>query len=249
MSTVPKKATNGSLLARPSFLFRRRRPSEKGPGSDVSIERGFDDAGDNDGVERSCKSEPKEKPGLPSPRTDRRSCLKQASRTAAAQSSSTLSQECAPILPDSLPSATPLSPIHPVRRVGWGTATFHHHPPILGDGVCSSGPPLSIGWRPFESVTVGVDAYDAAQSAALRRAKSQLVLPKWARERILRDAGFSRATLARAAEQALKDRIGRARSARDGRLRRAICTAPKALIVPFIPRRHAAYGSSILSLS
>jgi hypothetical protein len=240
MSTVPKNPTNRALFANTSFLFRRRSPSGspsgKGPGNDGSIGCGFGDE-DDDKCGSSSKSDPKRRRGFPSDATTLRSCLKQVSRTDAAQSSSAMSQECAPISP------TPRSPHQPARRVGWGTATFHHHPPILGDEVCSSGPPLSIGWRPFKSVTVGVDEYDAAQSA-LRRAKSQLLLPRGAREQILRDAGFSRASLARAAEQALKDRIRRARSARDGRLRRAICSAPKALMLPFLPRRRASYGSN-----
>jgi hypothetical protein len=237
MSTVPKNPTNRALFANTSFLFRRRSPSGKGPGNDGSIGCGFGDEDDDKCGGSSSKSDPKRRRGFSSDGTKLRSCLKQLSRTDAAQSSSAVSQECAPISP------TPLTPHQPARRVGWGTATFHHHPPILGDEACSSGPPLSIGWRPFKSVTVGVDEYDAAQSA-LRRAKSQLLLPRGAREQILRDAGFSRATLARSAEQALKDRIRRARSARDGRLRRAICRASKALMFPFLPRRRASFGLS-----
>jgi hypothetical protein len=94
-------------------------------------------------------------------------------------------------------------------------------------------------------VTVRVDEYDdsVSQPSGLRRAPSQLVLPRLARERILRDAGFSRATVARAAEQAVKDRVRRARSAHDGRIRRAIGKASKALTDPFMPWRHTPYDS------
>jgi hypothetical protein len=185
---------------------------------------------------------------VPSHGSNLRSCLKHACRTAAVAAPpplSALSQECAPISPTH--HVVPLSPPAGLarRRVGWGTATFHHHPPILGDGVCSSGPPLSIGWRPYESVTVRVDEYDdsVSQHSGLRRAPSQLVLPSLAREQILRDAGFSRATVARAAEQAVKDRVRRARSAHDGRIRRAIGKTSKALTDPFMPWRHTPYDS------
>jgi hypothetical protein len=120
----------------------------------------------------------------------------------------------------------------PLRRVvTWGNLTFHQHEIILGDNPSvSSGPPLSIAWKEFESSTVSIDAYErsflnldsttssASSSSSQRRTKEQMVVPRHLREEWVRRSeryGASRAEMNQAVLTVNIVRKQRQQSARD----------------------------------
>jgi hypothetical protein len=120
----------------------------------------------------------------------------------------------------------------PLRRVvTWGNLTFHQHEIILGDNPSvSSGPPLSIAWKEFESSTVAIDAYErsflnldsttssASSSSSQRRTKEQMVVPRHLREEWVRRSeryGASRAEMNQAVLAVNIVRKQRQQSARD----------------------------------
>lgn len=104
------------------------------------------------------------------------------------------------------------------HRVAWGTVSLHSHAILLGDNVCSCGPPVTISWTAFDSVQLDLDVYETSK-VGLPRDKSEMLLPPFVREDWLhREAGIPRSVLHAATAQAARERQYRRQSSTDGRL-------------------------------
>jgi hypothetical protein len=112
--------------------------------------------------------------------------------------------------------------------VRWGTVQVNSHRIILGDNAaCSCGPPVTIDWDSFETVTLDLDSYEAHKDPTASRRKGQLLLPRQVREDMLRHAGYARSSVRDATEAAAWAQKQRTRSSRDGRLREALTAAAR----------------------
>jgi hypothetical protein len=77
------------------------------------------------------------------------------------------------------------------RKVHWGDVTISQHEIILGDNpAVSSGPPVTISWQAFDTVTLPIDIYEAgfAEQPRARRTKEQILIPKQLREDWIRQS-------------------------------------------------------------
>ena len=88
---------------------------------------------------------------------------------------------------------------------------------ILGDnpGALNRGPPLSISWTAFDTITLSVDEYERMMTSTFpprRRLPNQLVLPCKQRQSILMELGYSRVEIQKAALIAEHDRTLRRRT-------------------------------------
>jgi hypothetical protein len=100
--------------------------------------------------------------------------------------------------------------------IHWSTVEINSHAVILGDNPSvSSGPPITIGWKAFESVKVTVAEYEECNLN--HRSPRALLLPKTVREDWLRNVGYSRKELESTAQAIQKTKEGRRSSAGDGR--------------------------------
>jgi hypothetical protein len=86
------------------------------------------------------------------------------------------------------------SPVEKKKSVSWDTVEFQVHEIVLGDNpATSTGPPLSIGWKIVGIDSLPIDSYE--EYRALRRCRSELIVPSAVRQRMLMEAGYSRAEL------------------------------------------------------
>lgn len=107
------------------------------------------------------------------------------------------------------------------KSVSFADVSVHLHEITLGDNPSvTSGPPLTIGWKPFFSKTVPLDSYETSKPPA--RVKQEMLVPRVTREDWLRDAGFARGVINETVKEVTVIRENRAKSARDSRLREAI---------------------------
>jgi hypothetical protein len=118
------------------------------------------------------------------------------------------------------------------QAVAWSTVEIHSHEVILGDHPSvSSGPPFTIEWTAFESVTVSVAEYedecntnrnipntDADADLHHRFTYSgNIIISNAVREAWLRHQGYTRKELEITARAIRKIKEGRRSSAQDGR--------------------------------
>lgn len=76
-------------------------------------------------------------------------------------------------------------------KVSFGTVDIREHNVRLGNNPsCSSGPPIALEWEAHKSVVLSVDEYEGR--ANHRRTREELIIPRRAREEILRRRGYSR---------------------------------------------------------
>jgi len=102
------------------------------------------------------------------------------------------------------------------RAVSFSTATLHSHQIVLGDNpAVTSGPPLALGWKAFESATVDLDEYEALKPSSSTRKKNEMLVPRSVREDMLKFAGFSRGEMNEVSQQMAKIRQQRADSSQD----------------------------------
>lgn len=79
-------------------------------------------------------------------------------------------------------------------KVGFSTLTIREHPVTIGDnpgGVI--GPPLAIEWEHEHEVAVAVDEYEKLRPP--RRHGREMIIPKAAREDLLRKSGLTRSDI------------------------------------------------------
>ena len=82
------------------------------------------------------------------------------------------------------------------KQVTFGNLTIHEHPLELGDNpACSSGAPLTIGWKAQSSSTRNLDLYEYMRGER-RHGRKQLVIPVQDRAHLLLSSGYSLATIA-----------------------------------------------------
>ena len=121
-------------------------------------------------------------------------------------------------LPTSSPTSTTTTTTSRIRhRVAFSTVHIHRHMMILGDnpGALNRGPPLSISWTAFDTITLSVDEYERMMTSTFpprRRLPNQLVLPCKQRQSILMELGYSRVEIQKAALIAEHDRTLRRRT-------------------------------------
>jgi hypothetical protein len=119
-----------------------------------------------------------------------------------------------------------------VQAVAWSTVEIHSHEVILGDHPSvSSGPPFTIEWTAFESVTLTVSAHEdecntnrntpnTDTDADLHHRFSysgNIIIPNAVREAWLRHQGYSRKELEITTRAIRKIKEDRRSSAKDGR--------------------------------
>lgn len=105
------------------------------------------------------------------------------------------------------------------KSVSFGDIQIHSHQFTLGDNPSvSSGPPVTVDWKAFESGTYDLDEYE--QQKPDPRRKEAMILPRSIREEILRNEGFSRGELKEATGQVSKIQQHRLKSSKDGKLLR-----------------------------
>jgi hypothetical protein len=109
-----------------------------------------------------------------------------------------------------------------VQAVAWSTVEIHSHEVILGDHPSvSSGPPFTIEWTAFESVTVSVAEYKGDErntdtdSHHRFSDSGSIVIPVTVREAWLRHQGYTHLELGIATRAIHKIKEGRRSSARD----------------------------------
>jgi hypothetical protein len=99
------------------------------------------------------------------------------------------------------------------QNVHFSTLEIFDHPIILGDSPSTSeGPPLMIDWKCIGSIQLTVNAYEVSRGP--RRVRRELVVPRYVREKRLRDVGYSRKELRVAAESVLEAQYTREMNAR-----------------------------------
>lgn len=99
------------------------------------------------------------------------------------------------------------------KSVRFDSLQIREYDRVLSDNPStSSGPPIGIGWRysPEETV-VDLEEYETAHED-LRRTKRELAIPPFVRERMLREAGFSRNEIKLATKRVKKDKEQRIHS-------------------------------------
>eukprot|EP00521_Asterionellopsis_glacialis_P007947 CAMPEP_0195287276 /NCGR_PEP_ID=MMETSP0707-20130614/4405_1 /TAXON_ID=33640 /ORGANISM="Asterionellopsis glacialis, Strain CCMP134" /LENGTH=242 /DNA_ID=CAMNT_0040347017 /DNA_START=51 /DNA_END=779 /DNA_ORIENTATION=+ len=85
----------------------------------------------------------------------------------------------------------------PTIDLKFSTVDVQEHSYELGDNPSvSSGAPLTIGWEPFRAFTMSVDDYESER--LLHRSPSCNRIPKFDRDEILKEAGYSRSQLVEA---------------------------------------------------
>jgi hypothetical protein len=110
-----------------------------------------------------------------------------------------------------------------VQAVAWSTVEIHSHEVILGDHPSvSSGPPFTIEWTAFESVTWTVAEYKSdecnnidTESHHRFSSSGNIIIPNTVREAWLRHQGYSHLELGIATRAIHKIKEGRRSSARD----------------------------------
>jgi hypothetical protein len=109
----------------------------------------------------------------------------------------------------------------PEKSLSFGFVHIHTHCVTLGDNPStSSGPPLAIEWKAFDTKMVSLDGYE--QLKPQPRKKDAMLLPRVVREDWLRDAGVSRGQIKEMVTQLEVIKQHRVKSAREGRLRRRL---------------------------
>jgi hypothetical protein len=81
------------------------------------------------------------------------------------------------------------------KVVKFSTLSIRDYPPDIGDNPSAkAGPPLTLAWEPMsEIVGISIDEYESSRPP--RRFDREMIVPPDTREKILRDAGFSRAEI------------------------------------------------------
>uniref|UniRef100_A0A6U2PXV6 Uncharacterized protein n=1 Tax=Leptocylindrus danicus TaxID=163516 RepID=A0A6U2PXV6_9STRA len=85
------------------------------------------------------------------------------------------------------------------KKVSFSSIEIREFNVVLGDNPCAYGPSLSLGWNCHRNFTMEVDNYE--ESKPVRRSQKQMQLPRYVRERILMDFGFSRREMNEAIEE------------------------------------------------
>jgi hypothetical protein len=142
------------------------------------------------------------------------------------------------------PVAGPVKTTLNGNRVRFSTATIWLHPMILGDSPStSSGPPITLAWRPLSSkpTEMDINAFEisrvvrqspcGAATPVPRRALKQLAIPRQRRVEILLSAGFTAAEIQSAADQTASQKAAKPSRRTSGliaQVRRAVSSRPKA---------------------
>ena len=107
----------------------------------------------------------------------------------------------------------------PSAKVSFGNMEIYKHDHELGDNpAVSCGPPVTIAWKAFEFTRITVEDYESARPEP--RQKAEMLMPRSLREDLLKNAGYPRSAMKKAADQAAVVRLARAKSSKDGSLRR-----------------------------
>lgn len=110
----------------------------------------------------------------------------------------------------------------PRRTVSFDTVTFSSHAVCLGDNPSvSSGPPIAIEWKSFETSEYDVDNYESTK--LLPREKAQMLVPKSLREEWLRSNGHTRSEIAQTVKEVQKVKARRRQSSNDGAMKDKLC--------------------------
>lgn len=101
--------------------------------------------------------------------------------------------------------------------VSWGAIEVQRYPIIPGiHPDCQEGPPLTIGWEPFERQRFdSVDEFEATHT--IHSDETDFRLSWYTRTKMLQYSGFSHEDLASAQDSSRKTRIERQRSLKDGK--------------------------------
>ena len=95
--------------------------------------------------------------------------------------------------------------------VQFGSLTIRNYEVQLGDNPsCSNGAPVSIGWRYNELNPICIEKYEAWMKDK-RRSRKEFHLPRFHRESILRECGYSRSEMTKATKEV--DKIKKQRRA------------------------------------
>lgn len=103
-------------------------------------------------------------------------------------------------------------------RVKFGQLEIRTYESILGDNPsCSRGPPLAIGWN-YDADSIKTMPVDVFENHPSRRDRpqiyeSELIIDRAEREQTLLDLGYTKAEIAAATRQTLKDKRKRRRTA------------------------------------
>lgn len=107
------------------------------------------------------------------------------------------------------------------KSVCFSSIEIHEHCYTMGDNPSvAGGPPLSMEWKSFRTVSFALDDYE--QRKPEPRTRDTMVVPRSVREEILRREGFSRGEMKEAANEAEKIRQQRVKSSRDGQVLRQL---------------------------
>jgi hypothetical protein len=75
-------------------------------------------------------------------------------------------------------------------QVSFGDVEIREYPYVLGDNpACSSGAPLTIGWKPQEAYTLDVEVYDYTRKCERKKKAPKVSVQK--RAQILLSSGYS----------------------------------------------------------
>lgn len=97
------------------------------------------------------------------------------------------------------------------KKLRFGLTTVHFFENILGDNPATSkGPPVTIGWKPFNITTVDVDTFERHRPVPdQQRHHLHLALPALERHRRLESAGYTSKQIKVAVRDANKTKVKR----------------------------------------
>ena len=90
------------------------------------------------------------------------------------------------------------------KSVTFSVLDIREYEVTLGDhpGLFSNGPSLSLGWSYNNYRNINVDFYEAQRAITGRRKRDEMIMPRFERENLLRDFGYSRRDI----EKSVQDR-------------------------------------------
>jgi hypothetical protein len=98
-----------------------------------------------------------------------------------------------------------------LKSVSFDKVTIRSYPLELGGGICSNGPPLTIGWELLHEASVTLLEFERKHS--LPRERFELKLSGKTRYRILRNAGYTNDEIRLASDEVSKTRKQREQTA------------------------------------
>ena len=122
------------------------------------------------------------------------------------------------------------------KSVTFDTIEVREHEVTLGDNPsCSHGPPVSMKWQHKSVFRLSLDDYEGARDGT-RRKQGELAMPRYVREKMLRESGVSRSEMIDVVSENLKIKESNRNSVRRHFAKQRFVGSVKKIIPGFIKR-------------